>query len=88
MRNPSARRWRAPSRSCQCVRASPERQTHDYARHGVTCLFAALEINTRTVTDVCYTATGHGEFDTFLKKVAAAYPDTDLHVVLDNYATR
>ena len=29
----------------------PERQAHDYARHGVTCLFAALEVATGTVTD-------------------------------------
>ena len=35
----------------------PERQTHDYARHGVTCLFAALEVATGTVTDACYPGT-------------------------------
>jgi hypothetical protein len=29
----------------------PERQAHDYARHGVTCLIAALEVATGTVTD-------------------------------------
>ena len=32
----------------------PERQTHDYARHGVTCLFAALNVATGQVTDACY----------------------------------
>jgi hypothetical protein len=32
----------------------PERQTHDYARHGVTCLFAALNTATGQVTDACY----------------------------------
>ena len=31
----------------------PERQTHDYARHGVTCLFAALNAATGQVTDAC-----------------------------------
>ena len=29
----------------------PERQAHDCARRGVTCLFAALEVATGTVTD-------------------------------------
>ena len=29
----------------------PERHTHDYARHGVTCLFAALNAATGQVTD-------------------------------------
>jgi transposase len=65
----------------------PERQTHDYVRHGVTTLFAALEVATGTVTDACYPRHRHGEFLKFLKKVAAAYPGQDLHVVCDNYAT-
>jgi transposase len=65
----------------------PERQTHDYARHGVTCLFAALEIATGQVTDACYPRHRHQEFLRFLKKTAAAYPATELHVVLDNYST-
>ena len=65
----------------------PERQTHDYARHGTTSLFAALDIATGQVTDACYPKHRHQEFLKFLKKVAAAYPDTELHIVLDNYAT-
>jgi transposase len=65
----------------------PERQTHDYARHGVTCLFAALEVATGTVVDSCYPRHRHQEFLKFLKKVAAAWPGTELHVVCDNYAT-
>jgi transposase len=65
----------------------PERQTHDYVRHGTTTLFAALEIATGTVTDACYPRHRHGEFLKFLKTVAAAYPGPDLHVVCDNYAT-
>jgi transposase len=36
----------------------PERQTHDYARHGVTTLFAALNTATGQVTDACYPGTG------------------------------
>lgn len=65
----------------------PERQTHDYARHGVTCLFAALEVATGTVVDACYPRHRHQEFLKFLKKVAAAYPGVDLHVICDNYST-
>ena len=65
----------------------PERQTHDYARHGVTCLFAALNTATGQVTDACYPRHRHQEFLKFLKKVATAYPAVELHVVCDNYAT-
>ena len=65
----------------------PERQTHDYARHGVTSLFAALNIATGHVTDACYPKHRHQEFLRFLKKVTAAYPGRDLHVICDNYAT-
>jgi transposase len=64
------------------------RRTHDYKRHGTTTLFAALEIATGKITaDACYPRHRHQEFLRFLKKVAAAHPGVDLHVVLDNYAT-
>jgi transposase len=64
------------------------RRTHDYVRHGTTTLFAALEIATGKITaDACYPRHRHQEFLRFLKKAAAAHPGTDLHVVLDNYAT-
>src|SRR5262249_41717720 len=65
----------------------PERQTHDYARHGTTSLFAALNVATGHVTDACYAQHRHQEFGKFLKKVASAYPGRELHVVCDNYAT-
>ena len=65
----------------------PERQAWVYARHGVTCLFAALEVATGQVTDACYPRHRHQEFLRFLKKVAAAYPGQQLHVICDNYAT-
>jgi hypothetical protein len=32
----------------------PERQTHDYVRHGTTTLFPALEVATGKVTYACY----------------------------------
>jgi hypothetical protein len=62
----------------------PERQTHNYARHGVTCPFAALYTATGQITDACSPRHRHQEFLKFLKKVAAAYPATELHVVCDN----
>ena len=74
MRSPRSRRWTGPSRSCRCGPGIPERQTHDYIRHGTTTLFAALEIATGKVTDACYPRHRHQEFLRFLKKVAAAYP--------------
>jgi transposase len=65
------------------------RRTHDYVRHGTTTLFAALEIATGKITaDACYPRHRHQEFLRFLKKVAAAHPAVELHVVLDNYGTR
>jgi len=64
----------------------PERQTHDYVRHGTTTLFAALDIATGTVTGVCKPRHRYQEFLAFLKHLARAYPDQQLHLVMDNYA--
>ena len=64
----------------------PEKASHDYVRHGTTTLFAALEVATGKVTDACYPRHRHQEFLKFLKKVAAAYPGRELHVVCDNYS--
>jgi len=65
----------------------PEKQTHDYVRHGTTTLFAALEVATGKVTDACYPRHRHEEFLRFLKQVATTYPRRRLHIVCDNYAT-
>ena len=65
----------------------PEKQTHDYIRHGTTTLFAALEVATGRVTDACFPRHRHQEFLRFLKQVAKAYPRRKLHIVCDNYAT-
>jgi transposase len=64
-----------------------ERRSHDYVRHGTTTLFAALEIATGTVTAACQPRHRHQEFLRFLKQVARTYPDQQLHLVMDNYAT-
>src|SRR3954467_853672 len=65
----------------------PEKQTHDYVRHGTTTLFAALEIATGHVEQSCLPRHRHQEFLTFLRQVAKAYPRRKLHLVVDNYAT-
>ncbi len=65
----------------------PEKQTHDYVRHGTTTLFAALEVATGKVTDACYPRHRNEEFLAFLKQVAKAYPRQKLHIVCDNYGT-
>ncbi len=64
-----------------------EQRTHDYVRHGTATLFAALEIATGKVTGLCKQRHRHQEFLAFLKHVARAYPDVELHLVMDNYST-
>jgi transposase len=63
-----------------------ERRSHDYVRHGTSTLFAALDIATGQVTAACKPRHRRQEFLAFLKQVARAYPDQDLHLVMDNYA--
>ena len=63
-----------------------EQRTHDYVRHGTTTLFAALEVATGQVTGLCKNRHRHQEFLAFLKHVARAYPEGELHLVMDNYA--
>lgn len=65
----------------------PERRSHDYVRHGTSTLFAALDIATGKVTATCKPRHRHQEFLAFLKQVARAYPEGELHLVMDNYAT-
>jgi len=66
----------------------PERQTHDYVRHGVTSLFAALDIATGKIIGACHRRHRHQEFLRFLRRIDAEVPkDLDVHLVLDNYGT-
>lgn len=66
----------------------PERQTHDYLRHGVTSLFAALDIATGKIIGACHRRHRHQEFLRFLRKIDNEIPaDLEVHLVLDNYAT-
>ena len=64
-----------------------ERRTHDYKRHGTTTLFAALDIATGEVTGHCTLRHRHQEFLRFLRLLDRTYPQQELHLVLDNYAT-
>ncbi|GGG67133.1 IS630 family transposase [Kocuria dechangensis] len=65
----------------------PAARTHDYIRHGTSTLFAALEIATGHVTAACKPRHRRQEFLAFLKQIARTYPDQQLHLVMDNYAT-
>ncbi len=64
-----------------------ERRSPDYVRNGTTTLFAALNTATGKITARCQPRHRHEEFLTFLRQVARAYPDVELHLVMDNYAT-
>src|ERR1700756_4232715 len=65
-----------------------ERRTHDYKRHGVTSLFAALDVAPGNVLGKCYRRHRSIEFLDFLNKIDAAVPAAlDIHLVLDNYGT-
>ena len=64
------------------------RRSHDYKRHGVTSLFAALDIATGKVIGKCFPRHRAAEFRKFLDEIEAAVPkDLDVHLVMDNYAT-
>jgi transposase len=62
--------------------------THDYKRHGVTTLFAALDVATGKVIGQCMKRHRHQEWLKFLQTIDRATPKgLDLHLITDNYAT-
>ncbi|MFZ0959348.1 MAG: IS630 family transposase [Terriglobia bacterium] len=66
----------------------PERQTHDYLRHGTTSLFAALEVATGKVIGKCQRRHRSQEFLKFLEEVDRQLPmPAAVHIVMDNYGT-
>ena len=65
----------------------PARQTHDYARHGLTSLYAALEVATGRVLGACAPRHTGSDFLAFLQGVARRYRGKQLHIVLDNSST-
>jgi transposase len=66
----------------------PERQTHDYKRHGTTTLFAAFNIVNGKVMGSCLSRHRSQEFVKFLTQLEKEVPpDRDIHLIMDNYST-
>jgi transposase len=66
----------------------PARQSHDYQRHGVTSLFAAMDVASGVTISSCYRRHRHQEFLKFLEDIDANLPKGfDVHLVMDNYGT-
>ncbi len=66
----------------------PERRTHDYVRHGVTTLFAALDVATGEVIGSIHRRHRAVEFKKFLTKLDKEVPShLDVHLICDNYGT-
>jgi len=64
----------------------PERQTHDYRRHGTTTLFAALNVLDGRVIGECHPRHRHQEFLRFLERIEESVDcRLEVHLVLDNY---
>ncbi|MDP3061786.1 MAG: IS630 family transposase [Chloroflexota bacterium] len=61
--------------------------THEYKRHGGATLFAALEVHTGVVRVGHYRRKRRREFLDFMNGLLAQHPDTELHVILDNFTT-
>jgi len=66
----------------------PERRTHDYIRHGITTLFAALDVATGKVIGSIHRRHRASEFKKFLAKLDKEVPaGLDVHLICDNYST-
>jgi transposase len=66
----------------------PERRTHDYARNGITSLFAAFDTATGTVIGELHRQHRATEFRTFLTTIDKTVPaELDVHLICDNYGT-
>jgi transposase len=66
----------------------PARQSHDYERHGVTSLFAALDVASGVTISSCYRRHRHQEFLKFLNDIDAHVPGRfEVYLVMDNYGT-
>lgn len=62
--------------------------THDYARHGTTTLFAALNVLNGAVLTACKARHRHQEFLAFLREIDQAVPaELNIHCIVDNYST-
>jgi transposase len=66
----------------------PERQTHDYIRHGTTCLYAGLRLVDGVVFGQCRPKRDSKGFVRFLNRLDEATPgDQAIHVIADNLST-
>jgi len=66
----------------------PERQTHDYKRHGTTTLFAAFNILNGKVIGTCQPRHRSREFVRFLNHLEKELPpEVEVHLIMDNYCT-
>lgn len=68
-------------------RGRARRHTHDYKRHGVVDLYAALNPATGKVVHKCTDSHTARDFISFMRKVVRTYPKRELHVILDNSST-
>ena len=65
----------------------PERRTHDYARHGITTLFAALDVATGKVYGSIHRRHRAAEFKKFLVTLDKEVPvELDVHLICDHYS--
>jgi len=65
-----------------------ERRTHDYARHGTTSLFAALDTKSGELIGQTQRRHRSVEFRNFLDTIEQNVPpELDVHLILDNYGT-
>jgi hypothetical protein len=66
----------------------PARQSHDYERHGVTSLFAAMDVASGVTISQCCRRHRQQEFLRFLNDIDANLPrGLEVHLVMDNYGT-
>ena len=66
----------------------PERRTHDYARNGITSLFAAFNTADGTVIGELHRQHRATEFKKFLTTIDKQVPaELDVHLICDNYGT-
>jgi transposase len=61
--------------------------SHDYKRNGTSTLFAAFEVATGKVMAAHKNRRRRIDFLDFMNSIIAAYPDTAIHVILDNLNT-
>ncbi len=88
MRRVRSRLWTEPG---PCSRSSPARPSGvstTYVRHGITSLFAALDVATGRVIGELHRRHRSVEFRSFLETIDQEVPaELGIHLILDNYGT-